>query len=121
MSTIEDPELAALHDAMLESCVGFAAKDVGAWMDPFHEDAVTYNNGFMPISAIRPVADVLIAAAKRFDVSNVDGRIAGDTAVLFGDYRYEMEDGSVTTGAFTSTHARVGGEWKTLLTHYTQH
>ncbi len=117
--TIDDPELAALRDEMLASCEGFNAKDVGAWMDPFHEDAVTYNAGFTPLAMIRPVAPALIQTMKSFDVDNVDGRMVGDTAILFGDYRFEMEDGSVTVGAFTFTHVRVDGDWKTLLTHYT--
>jgi hypothetical protein len=119
MTTSDHPELARIHADWLASCVGFNNKDVAAWMDPFHEDAVTYNEGFMPLSAIRPMADAIIATAKSFDVENVDGRIVDDTAILFGDFRYEMEDGTVTTGAFTSTHARVGTDWKILLTHYT--
>jgi hypothetical protein len=117
--TIDDPELAALRDELVASCKGFNRKDVGAWMDPFHEDAVTYNEGFIPLALIRPAADTIIAAAKTFDVDDVDGRRVDDTAILFGGYRYELADGKVTTGAFTSTHVRVAGAWKTLLTHYT--
>ena len=52
----------------------------------------------MDVSAIRAIADTVLAAATSFDVNNVDGRIVGDTAILFGDYRYVMADGSVTVG-----------------------
>ena len=119
MTISDHPELARIHADWLASCAGFNAKDVAAWMDPFHEDAVTYNEGFIPLSAIRPMADAIIVTAKSFDVEHVDGRIVDGTAILFGDFRYEMEDGSVTAGAFTSTHVRVGDDWKTLLTPYT--
>ena len=116
---IDDPDLAGLRDAFVAGCVGFNAKDAAAWLDPFHTRSVTYNNGFMDVSAIRAIADAVLAGATSFDVDNVDGRIVGDTAILFGDYRYVMADGSVTVGAFSSTHARVAGEWSILMTHYT--
>jgi hypothetical protein len=116
---MDHPELIALHEETLASCEGFNNKDVSAWMDPFHEDAVTYNDGFMPISILRPVADSLIESFNSFNISNVDGRIVGNTAVLFGDYVTEMADGTTRSGAFTLTAVKTNGEWKTLLTHYT--
>jgi len=42
---MDDHELIALRDEALASCEGFN-KDVGLWMDPFHVNAVTYNDGF---------------------------------------------------------------------------
>lgn len=116
---MENPELIALHEATVASCEGFNNKDVAAWMDPFHDDAVTYNNGFMATSTIRPIADTLIESFKSFTIDNVDGSIVDDTAILFGDYATEMTDGTTTTGAFTFTFVRTNGAWKTLLTHYT--
>jgi hypothetical protein len=116
---LDNAELAALRDELLASCEGFNRKDVGAWMDPIHEDAVTYNKDFMPISTIRPIAKDVLDASKSFTVDNVDGRIVDDTAILFGDYRFELNDGSVESGAFTATYVRTNGEWKALLTHYT--
>ena len=117
---MDDPELIALHEEALASCEGFNNKDVGAWMDPFHEDAVTYNDAFMTLAMIRPMAPTLIDSYKSFNIENVDGRRVGDTAILFGDYKMEMADGTAVNGAFTSTHAKVDGAWKTLLTHYTR-
>ena len=116
---MDNPELIALHDAALASCEGFNNNDVSAWMDPFHDDAVTYNGGFIPVAIIRPMADTLIETFKSFTIGNVDGRIVDDTAILFGDYLTEMADGTTTRGAFTFTFVRTNGEWKTLLTHYT--
>jgi hypothetical protein len=116
---MDDPQLVALHKEALASCEGFNNKDVAAWMDPFHEDAVTYNNAFMTLAMIRPMAPTLIDSYKSFNIENVDGRRVGDTAILFGDFITEMADGSVTKGAFTFTFAKVDGEWKNLLSHYT--
>lgn len=116
---MDDPQLVALRDEALASCEGFNNKDVSAWMDPFHEDAVTYNDAFMTLAMIRPMAPTLIDSYKSFNISNVDGRIVGDTAILFGDFVTEMADGSVQGGAFSFTFARVDGDWKNLLSHYT--
>ncbi|MEX2294004.1 MAG: nuclear transport factor 2 family protein [Acidimicrobiales bacterium] len=116
---MDDPELLSLLDEAIASCEGFNQKNVSAWMDPFHADAVTYNGGFLAIAEVRPMAEVAIEAYSRFMIDNVDGRIVGDTAILFGDYALDMTDGTGTSGAFTFTCARVDGAWKTLLTHYT--
>ena len=116
---MDNNELASLRDELLASCEGFNRKDVGAWLDPFHEDAVTYNKGFIPLSAIRPMADTILASATSFNVENVDGRIVDDTAILFGDFRFELADGTVEAGAFAITYVRSDGEWKALLSHYT--
>lgn len=116
---MDDPQLLALLDETRASCEGFNSKDVAAWMDPFHEQAVTYNGGFMAVADIRPIAEVAIEGYSRFAIDNVDGRIVDDTAVLFGDYALDMADGTSTRGAFTFTFVRVDGAWQTLLTHYT--
>ncbi len=78
MTSIEDPELAALRDSMLASCAGLNAKDVGAWLDPFHDEAVSYDTAFMRVADVRTVADSVIAGAKSFDMDNIDGRIVDD-------------------------------------------
>ena len=114
-----EPALESLRDELLASCEGFNRKDVGAWLDPFHTDAVTYNKGFMPLSMIRPMADAVLASAKSFTVDNVDGRIVDDTAVLYGEFRFELNDGTVEAGAFAITYVRTHGAWKALLSHYT--
>lgn len=116
---MDKPELVALKEELLASCEGFNRKDAAAWLDPLHADAITYNRGFVPVSAVRPIADAVLSASKSFNVDNVDGRIVGDTAILFGDYRYELADGNVEAGAFTITYARVDSGWKGHLSHYT--
>lgn len=82
---MDNPELKALRDEALASCEGFNQKDVGAWMDPFHDEAVTYNKGFMPVAAVRPIADAVLEGSRSFNIENVDGRIVDNTAILFGD------------------------------------
>jgi hypothetical protein len=70
-------ELGRLRDELYASCEGFNRKNIEAWLGPFHDDAVTFSQGFVPISATRPMAESIIGAAKSFDVDNVDGRIVG--------------------------------------------
>jgi uncharacterized protein DUF4440 len=116
---VDNTELANLRDELLASCEGFNRKDVGAWLDPFHEDAVTYNKGFITLAVVRPMADAILESARSFNVENVDGRIVDNTAILFGDYRFELADGTAETGAFAITYVRTDGAWKALLSHYT--
>ena len=116
---MDNPELKALLDETLASCEGFNRKDADAWFAPVHVDGMTYNKGFMPVSAVRPIADAVLEASKSFNIDNVDGRIVDNTAILFGAYRYELNDGTVETGNFSLTAVRTNGAWKTLLTHYT--
>ena len=103
--------------------------DVEAQLAHVHEGIVLHSaaaGGFLDgREAARASQDAMRQQFETFSftTSNVQARAFGDTAILWGDFRFALApskgDEIVATGRFSSTWARIDGEWRDVMNHYT--
>ena len=76
------------------------------------------------LTAIRSGEEQMAGSFKSFTFSSSDVqcRVHGDTAVVWGNFKYVLTphagEAIETGGRFSSTWARVDGEWQDVFNHY---
>ena len=121
MSEAED--VLALVDATVD---GVNNGDAAAYLAMAHDrgvQRVSGLNGFVRTPDVPQLAPQILSMTKRFTFDYEGTEVIGDTAVLWGTCENvargeDGSDGDVSTGQFTLTCARIGGEWKAVCSHY---